>query len=296
MIGVTPLRTGSRATGAGKGVRGAIQASLPALSGLRALRRLALTGSVALLVISATTFARGEMPERALTRAYVGNPQLSAGRAGVGATDETVTQAQTGYHPTVSTLADTGVAYGQGNLAGGIWHQASLPGAAGITVNQTLSDGLQRDNDSWEAESTVYSQRETLRLIELITLFSAAQAYLDIVRDTADLKLQRNTVEMLEEDLRQPRGRFDVGKVSRTDVALAEARLSGARSQAARPGRRCTPRSAPIGHHRHRASSPPTGSSTATSWQASIPRPRSVSRVTPRSGHRCSPSMPHGRG
>lgn len=292
----TPLRTGSRVTDAGSGVSDAIQASLPALNGLQALRRLILTGSVALLVMGATTFARAEILERALMRAYVGNPQLNAGRAGVRATDEVGAKAQGGYRPTVFALADPGVAYSEGNLAGGIRDQASLPGAAGITVNRTLSNGLQRDNDSWEAESTVYSQRETLRLMELITLFNAAQAYLDIVRDTANLGQQRNTVEMLEEELRQPRGRFNVGEVSGTDVALAKARLAGARAQAARPGRRCTPRSAPIGHHRRPASSPPRGYSTATSWQASIPRARSVSRAIPRSGHRCSPSMPHGRG
>ncbi|WP_289052663.1 TolC family outer membrane protein, partial [uncultured Methylobacterium sp.] len=45
------------------------------------------------------------------------------------------------------------------------------------------------------------------------------------------LELNRNNVEVLEEQLRQTRDRFNVGEVTRTDVAQAEARLAGARAQ-----------------------------------------------------------------
>ncbi|WP_336493005.1 TolC family protein, partial [Methylobacterium nigriterrae] len=62
-------------------------------------------------------------------------------------------------------------------------------------------------------------------------LFNAAQSYMDVLRDTATLELNRNNVEVLEEQLRQTRDRFNVGEVTRTDVAQAEARLAGARSQ-----------------------------------------------------------------
>jgi outer membrane protein len=54
---------------------------------------------------------------------------------------------------------------------------------------------------------------------------------MNVLRDTAILDLQRNNVEVLEEQLRQTRDRFNVGEVTRTDVAQAESRLAFARSQ-----------------------------------------------------------------
>src|SRR3712207_2142634 len=55
---------------------------------------------------------------------------------------------------------------------------------------------------------------------------------MNVLRDTAILNLQRNNVEVIEEQLRQTQERFNVGEVTRTDVAQAESRLAGARSQA----------------------------------------------------------------
>src|SRR5262245_42970637 len=55
---------------------------------------------------------------------------------------------------------------------------------------------------------------------------------MNVLRDTAILDLQRRNVEVLEEQLRQTRDRFNVGEVTRTDVAQAESRLAAARSQA----------------------------------------------------------------
>ena len=62
-------------------------------------------------------------------------------------------------------------------------------------------------------------------------LYSAVQSYMNVLSNTATLELNRNNVEVLEEQLRQTRDRFNVGEVTRTDVAQAEARLAGARSQ-----------------------------------------------------------------
>ncbi|MDP4006784.1 TolC family outer membrane protein [Methylobacterium sp. NEAU K] len=106
-----------------------------------------------------------------------------------------------------------------------------LPSSASLTVSQTIFNGFQTDNNVRRAESTVYSQRETLRFTELTVLYNAVQAYMNVLSNTATLELNRNNVEVLEEQLRQTRDRFNVGEVTRTDVAQAEARLAGARSQ-----------------------------------------------------------------
>ena len=73
--------------------------------------------------------------------------------------------------------------------------------------------------------------RETLRNAEQTVLLNAATAYMNLLRDTAILDLQRRNVEVLQEQLRQTRDRFNVGEVTRTDVAQAESRLAAGRSQ-----------------------------------------------------------------
>ena len=72
--------------------------------------------------------------------------------------------------------------------------------------------------------------RETLRLTEQTVLLNAATAYMNLIRDAAILDLQRRNVEVLQEQLRQTRDRFNVGEVTRTDVAQSESRLAAARA------------------------------------------------------------------
>ena len=190
---------------------------------------LGLCAGVGVSLIAATP-AMAETLETALARAYRANPLLNSGRAGLRATDENVAQAQSGYRPTVNLSADIGLTQFQGSTQGFQRNQVTKPGGAGLTINQTLFNGFQTDNQTRRAESNVLGTRESLRATEMNTLFNAAQSYMNVLRDTANLELQRNNVEVLEEQLRQTRDRFNVGEVTRTDVAQAEARLAGARS------------------------------------------------------------------
>jgi outer membrane protein len=177
--------------------------------------------------------ANAETLEGALARAYRGNPALNASRATTRATDEGVAVAQSGYRPVVSLNASIGSSYQAGTLIGVERSYTTTPGSAGLVVSQNIFNGFQTDNQVRRAESLVYSQREAMRLIELTTLYNAVNAYMNVLSNTATLELNRNNVEVLEEQLRQTRDRFNVGEVTRTDVAQAEARLAGARSQVA---------------------------------------------------------------
>ena len=154
------------------------------------------------LLCGAALPASAETLDSALIRAYAANPQLNASRAGLRATDENVAIAQAGYRPRVAVDADLGVQKFDGVLSGTRINQTTLPGGAGITVNQTLFNGFQTDNATRQAESTVYSQREGLRTTEMTVLYSAVQAYMAVLSDTATLELRRNNVEVLEEQLR----------------------------------------------------------------------------------------------
>jgi outer membrane protein len=168
--------------------------------------------------------------EGALAKAYVNNPTLNAQRASLRATDELVPQALSGYRPTVDAQLSVGreVLGSRTDLA--INSGALTTRSASITANQNLFDGLRTRNNTRASESQVLAARETLRNAVQNTLFDAAQAYMDVLRDAAILDLRKNNLEVLEEELRATRERFNVGVVTRTDVAQAESAVAGAKS------------------------------------------------------------------
>ena len=176
--------------------------------------------------------------EGALVQAYQNNPSLNSQRALVRATDEGVPQALSGYRPKVSVNASIGQQYWdtttRSSTFAANYNQLSgnmTPNSYGITATQTLYNGFQTANRTRQAESQVQSARETLRVAEQTVLLNAVTAYMNLLRDTATLDLQRRNVEVLQEQLRQTRDRFNVGEVTRTDVAQSESRLASGRSQ-----------------------------------------------------------------
>ena len=93
---------------------------------------------------------------------------------------------------------------------------------------QPLFRGFRTVNAVNAAEATVRAGRETLRLAEESVLLEAVTAYGDVVRDTAIVRLRENNVTVLTRDLRATQDRFNVGEVTRTDVAQAQARRAAA--------------------------------------------------------------------
>ena len=178
--------------------------------------------------------------EAALVRAYQNNPQLNAQRAQVRFTDENVPQALSGYRPKVAVTASAGYQYtdtlstqgGNPNtlVRTGI-HGANPPRSVGATVTQTLFNGQQTANRTRAAESQVSGAREALRVLEQTVLLSAATIYMDYLRDSAIVEVQKSNVRVLEQTLKQTRDRFNVGEVTRTDVAQSEAQLAAGKTQ-----------------------------------------------------------------
>jgi len=178
--------------------------------------------------------------EAALARAYQGNPQLNAQRAQVRVTDENVPQALSGYRPKVSVAATAGTQY-----LGSLTNFTTAPGAfqrlgqygvnaprtATATVTQTLYNGQQTANRTRAAESQVSAAREGLRVLEQTVLLQAATIYMDFLRDSAIVEVNRSNVRVLEQTLKQTQDRFNVGEVTRTDVAQSEAQLAAGRTQ-----------------------------------------------------------------
>ena len=200
----------------------------------RSSRPVAATLAAASLVAAglvASPAASAETLLGALGRAYVANPDLNAGRAALRATDENVPRALSGYRPTVAATASAGVSSETGRSGGDLRLETLFPRHVGLQVGQNLFNGFRTGNAVRQAESEVLGGRETLRQTEQDTLLEGAQVYMDVLRDTAILDLQRNNADVLEEQLDQTRERNVAGQLTRTDVAQAQARLAGARSQ-----------------------------------------------------------------
>ena len=202
-------------------------------------RRFALVASAAPLLFLATTPVLAETIEAALVRAYQDNPQLNAQRASVRSTDENVPQALSGYRPQISVTASGGSQYSdvvakQSTLTGVArteLHGVNGPWSAGANISQTLYNGGRTANRTRAAESQVSAAREGLRVLEQSVLLAASTIYMDYLRDSAIVEVQRSNVNVLEQTLMQTQDRFNVGEVTRTDVAQSQAQLAAGRTQ-----------------------------------------------------------------
>ncbi len=187
---------------------------------------------IAFLVVSVLGRpANAETLEEALADAYLINPVLNAERARLRAVDEQVALAKSGLRPQIFGTGDASFQNQQvessipsTNTTGGVTH----PRGYSVQLTQPLFEGFQNLNAIRQAKSTVQAAREALRSVEQTVLLDAATAYVNVVRDTAIVRLRENDVTVLSEQLKATRDRFDVGEVTRTDVAQAEARRSEA--------------------------------------------------------------------
>lgn len=197
-------------------------------------------GAIACVALPAASWqARADTLETSLALAYRNNPSLNSQRAGTRATDENVPQALSGYRPKVTISATGGeqsLSSTTKSVSSGLATYSTLSGynspfSTSVTASQTVFNGFQTANKTRQAEAQVLASRATLRNTEQSVLLDAVTAYMNLLRDTAILGLQKSNVEVLQEQLRQTRDRFNVGEVTRTDVAQSESRLASGRSQ-----------------------------------------------------------------
>ncbi len=185
-------------------------------------------GMLAGLALLTPQTVQAETLRDALSRAYSVNPTLNAARAEVRAVDEGVSQALSGFRPSIigdsrfgTTVTGTRPDLGR--------DRTSSIASVGVTAQQNLFAGFRNVNNTKQAEATVRAARASLANIEQNTLLSAAEAYMNVIRDEAIVRLQQQNIEVLAEQLRATQDRFSVGELTRTDVAQSEARLAGAR-------------------------------------------------------------------
>jgi outer membrane protein len=191
-----------------------------------------LRGGAALVLafLVVTVFGRpasAETLEQALADAYLINPVLNAERARLRATDEQVALAKSGLRPFVSGSADWNYVNRNSDPADLTMDGVTHPHGYSVELTQPLFEGFQNLNAIRQAKSTVQAAREALRR-RTDDPARCRDRHVNVVRDQAIVRLRENDVTVLTEQLKATKDRFEVGEVTRTDVAQAEARRSEA--------------------------------------------------------------------
>ena len=164
----------------------------------------------------------------ALIQAYQTNPSLEVSRAGLRSQDESVVQAGAGARPTVSVSGVTAYSADIDAL-----DDPANTLRASLDARLVVFDGGRTVDAVNAAAYMVYAARENLKASDQSVLLSAATAYLDVRRDQKFLALAQNDVTVNEQQVKAMEDRFAVGAVTRTDVALVQARLAATKTSLA---------------------------------------------------------------
>ncbi|WP_245925002.1 TolC family outer membrane protein [Aliiruegeria haliotis] len=169
-----------------------------------------------------------------LIDAYRNSNLLAQNRALLRAADEDVAVAISSLRPTLDFITDwggvhpnpitgfsnTGNPTFDDNLSATFQLQAELILYAGGRNRRTIDS----------QKETVLATREALRSVEQSVLLQAVVSYMGVLRAIAFVDLRENNVRVLTQEKQATQDRFEVGEVTRTDVALADSRLAAAQS------------------------------------------------------------------
>ena len=177
---------------------------------------------------------RAETLADALAAAYINSGLIQQNRALLRAADEDVVVAAAKLRPILqwSSTVSRSLSSGQAG-ANGTYRSAdstSTVASAGLTAELLLYDFGVSELAVQVQKEAVLGTRQKLLSVEQTVLIRAVEAFTNMRRDTEKVALRRSNLSLITEELRAAKDRFEVGEVTRTDVALAEARLAASRS------------------------------------------------------------------
>ncbi|SNR25603.1 TolC family outer membrane protein [Puniceibacterium sediminis] len=196
----------------------------------RALLKHVTTG---LAVVWIAAAAQADTLADALVGAYNTSGLLEQNRAVLRSADESVAQSISGLRPVLNWVADLSRDFGTVRSAttgfqtvANVQNTTSIGLSAEITLFDFGQTGLAID----AAKESVLATRQSLLSVEQQILLRAVQAFFEVRRATETVSLRQNNLRLITQELRAAEDRFEVGEVTRTDVALAQARLAASRS------------------------------------------------------------------
>jgi outer membrane protein len=203
------------------------------------MRRIAAAGFLALLSVPASAQAARETLAEAVASALSANPSLQAERRTREGAAERVEQARAAGRPSLAlngSYSAQKTEVGQTFTIGGLTFPSDGQGrqaTAGLEARQTLYAGGAVAAQRRQAEAGSEASGERLRSYEQGLILDVVAAYVDVRRSERELAIREDNVASLKQQVQAARDRFDVGEVTRTDIAQAEARLAGAEANLA---------------------------------------------------------------
>ena len=188
------------------------------------LRRLLSAAVAATALLTVAQPAAAEDLRDAIILAYQTNPTLLAQRSQQRAQDESYVQARAGLRPQVD--ASAGVGYVRQWPAPVFGSDESNSSSATVQLSQPLYTGGRVSHGIDAAMAGIERGREALRNVEQQIMLSVIQAYADVIRDTEVLRIRDTNLGVLRRQLEEAEARFEVGEITRTDVAQSQARLA----------------------------------------------------------------------
>lgn len=170
----------------------------------------------------------GQSLKHALLQAYMHNPALHSARMQLKAIEENLTQAYSNYRPHVASNLGITAAKNDGSNFGTNTNDGSTSKDVGVSFEQPVYRGgrtaaaVDGARHAIKAEAANLDEQEQDLLLETVT------AYVDVLRDQHIAALRQQNVEAIRQELNAAHIRFDVGDSTKTDVALARARLARA--------------------------------------------------------------------
>ncbi|MBX7494648.1 TolC family outer membrane protein [Qipengyuania sp. 6B39] len=182
-----------------------------------------LAGGSALYALALAQPAAADTLQEALTAAYVNNPTLLAARANQRATDEAVVILEAQGIPSVNATARyTEFIKNSPNSFTAPDRVLQLSPQLIVPVYQggAIKNGVKA------AEERVAAGQADLRATESALFSQVVAAYMDVLLNQAVVGLRANQVQVLGVNLQATSDRFEIGDVTRTDIAQSQSRLA----------------------------------------------------------------------
>ncbi|MES0823840.1 TolC family outer membrane protein [Ruegeria sp. SCP11] len=203
-----------------------------ARTGTKFVKALALTAGIALSAIPGRAVWADNLTD-AFIGAYNTSGLLEQNRALLRAADEDVAIALSALRPIINWAVEVSQDYTRNSTDLGVVRNEPTSFFTGLTLSQLIYDGGFSVLGKQSAQETVLATRQSLLDVEQQVLFRGLNAYLGVLLQEETVQIRLNNVDVSAEELRASQDRFDVGEVTRTDVALSEAQLASSQADLA---------------------------------------------------------------
>jgi len=186
--------------------------------------------SVTFLFYSILSPLNAQTLSEALVQSYNNSGLLDQNRALLRAADENTIIASSALLPIVSWAANFSGNWSETDTAGSSTSDVVWRGNVGLNSSLTIFDGGTNKLAADVTKQNVLATRQGLIGLEQKVLKGAASSFMGVLESRETVRLRENNYSVIQEQLRATKDRYEVGEITRTDVALAEARLASSSS------------------------------------------------------------------